>query len=199
MDNKYKTLENEARIFIGKRVIRIDLEDFEKIKSHAMVGKIDINSDGDPVYGSGKILLVNAFCEKPKNSSYITKNLIPTDLRRENIQIVKLSDKRKRREYVSRAYLENKWYKERKFPEYDFVNEKLKSNERLLIKLRAGRINAGYTTEKIARLIGVTEKELIKYEMDPLKIPTGKLLLMLNRYGLKFEQVYFGSEDRNVN
>ena len=63
------------------------------------------------------------------------------------------------------------------------------------ITLAAARVNAGYTVKEASRFIGVTPSALSNYESGIRELKVNRLLVLLNKYNVKFEDITFKTRE----
>lgn len=61
------------------------------------------------------------------------------------------------------------------------------------ITLAAARVNAGYTAKEASRFIGVTPQALCNFESGRREIKIKNLLILIDKYNVKFEDLRFES------
>lgn len=74
------------------------------------------------------------------------------------------------------------------------VNYK-KGDDRLrTITLEAARKNAGYTQKEVAKVIGVHNQTVSKYEKDSSRIPFDLMERLCTLYGVSKDDIFFGKK-----
>ena len=59
------------------------------------------------------------------------------------------------------------------------------------ISLSAARVNAGYQVKEACRFLGVTPQALSLYESGAREIKVSQLIILLEKYNVKFEDLRF--------
>jgi transcriptional regulator with XRE-family HTH domain len=70
----------------------------------------------------------------------------------------------------------------------------IKVQNRLLITLRAARVNNGFILQEVAELVGKSKDTISKYEADSSNIPRNLMTELLRLYGLTQNDIFFGKE-----
>jgi transcriptional regulator with XRE-family HTH domain len=64
----------------------------------------------------------------------------------------------------------------------------------IIITLRAARVNRGLTLNDVAEETGKSVDTISKYEKDSTDIPRSLLIALLNLYGMRADNIFFGRE-----
>ena len=74
------------------------------------------------------------------------------------------------------------------------MNYAVKSDgqKHLMVSLKAARVDSGLRQAQVAKSLGISVDMLRKFESDSNDIPRGKLMQLLDLYGVGLDDIFFG-------